>query len=261
MKFSFGIVTSEENKKFLIDTINSIIFQNIEEYEIIVVGGSDDFLNNFESHKSLINHIEFDENIKDKWITRKKNLIIDNSCFENIVFLHDYVTLDQNWYKGFLEFGDNFQVCTNVINNYDKSRFRDWTLSPNNFLKIDDKLQIRMEYLLPYDEESLSKFMYISGAYWVAKKNIMNKYKLNENLTWGQGEDVEWSHRIRKKNKFKFNINSSVTFQKQKDIYFTQISKENLHLLKNRNLIFNFFDKIFIPVRRYKKKKKFFKLF
>jgi len=72
MKFSFGIVTSEENKKFLIDTINSIIFQNIEEYEIIVVGGSDDFLNNFESHKSLINHIEFDENIKDKWITRKK---------------------------------------------------------------------------------------------------------------------------------------------------------------------------------------------
>ena len=88
-----------------------------------------------------------------------------------------------------------------------------------------------MEYLLPYDEEYYQNLC-TSGAYWVAKKNIMNKYKLNENLTWGQGEDVEWSHRIRKKNKFKFNINSSVTFQNKKIFILLKLVKKIYTYLK-----------------------------
>jgi len=38
--------------------------------------------------------------------------------------------------------------------------------------------------------------MYIPGNFWVAKKNIMQKYPLNENLLWGQAEDIEWSKRV-----------------------------------------------------------------
>jgi hypothetical protein len=38
--------------------------------------------------------------------------------------------------------------------------------------------------------------MYISGAYFIIKKQIALQYPLNEKLVWGQGEDVELSQRL-----------------------------------------------------------------
>lgn len=32
---------------------------------------------------------------------QKKNIIVLNAKYENIVLLHDYVKLGDNWYKGF----------------------------------------------------------------------------------------------------------------------------------------------------------------
>ena len=51
------------------------------------------------------------------------------------------------------------------------------------------------------------------------KKSFMSKYPLNEELTWGEGEDVEWSKRIRRKTKLKFNEYSYVQFLKKKRMY------------------------------------------
>ena len=45
----------------------------------------------------------------------------------------------------------------------------------------------------------------------------MLEFPLNENRTWGQGEDVEWSRQIKNIIKFKMNINSSVKLLKQKE--------------------------------------------
>jgi hypothetical protein len=258
MDFSFGIITSVHTQQYLENTIQSIIDQNIENYEILVIGGKNTFLNSFHEDKHFIRHFKFDEDIKKKWITRKKNIIIEKSNFENIVFLHDYLVLDRDWYRGYLNFGNNFVVSTNRILNLDNTRFRDWTLSPGNYLRIDEKLTINMEYLLPYCENKLTKYMYISGAYWVAKKKFMERNKLNEKLLWGQGEDVEWSHRVRRKTKFKFNEESTVYLQKQKEIYFTEITQKNLNIIKNRSFINKKIDRFLIPFRRYRKKKKFF---
>lgn len=259
MTFTFGIITTYGNENYLNKLIESIISLKINNYEILIVGGSNNVLRIFPF--SNIRHIPFNENIKKNWISRKKNIIIDEAKFENIVFLHDYILLDKDWFIGFEKFGDNFIVCTNKIFNFDNSRFRDWTLSPNNYLKIDTILNKSLSYLLPYNEESLSRYMYISGAYWVAKKNFMTKNKLNENLTWGQGEDVDWSHMVRKNVKFKFNKHSIIYLQKQKDVYFSEISFENLENFKNRGSLEKFFDRLLVPYRRYQKKGKFFKYF
>ena len=45
--------------------------------------------------------------------------------------------------------------------------------------------------------------------------NLNNKLK--ESLNWGQGEDVEWSKRIRNITDFKMNMYSSVKLLKSKD--------------------------------------------
>ena len=226
MDFSFGILTSSESDTYLEEIIKSIEDQKIPNYEIILIGDTKKKFNN-----SNIKYLQFDESIKKGWITKKKNLITENSIYENIVYLHDYIILGDSWYEGFKKNGNEFKVIVNKILNIDNQRFRDWLLWPLNNNKFDQYLNRTRRCLLPYDVDNLSKYMYISGAYWVAKKSFMSKYPLNEELTWGEGEDVEWSKRIRRKTKLKFNEYSYVQFLKEKEDVYSNIDGLTLEML------------------------------
>ena len=225
MDFTFGIITNgSTNIDSIIDSIEN---QNIPNYEIIVVGG-----NSIE--RKNIKHISFDEDIKKMWITRKKNLITQNAKYDNIVYMHDYIYLLPGWYDGHLKYGSDFNILMDKIINIDNTRFRDWTL----WVELQEDLSYIMnnrQFLLPYDITHLSKYMYISGAYWIAKKNIMEEFPLNEKLSWGYSEDVEWSMRVREKYNFSMNINSSVKFLKKKDICdFYEMDEYSFKIIKNK---------------------------
>jgi hypothetical protein len=211
MNFTFGIVTSQDDVlNTLAPIINSIRGLNIPNYEIIIIGGN----NNYQSDNLSI--YSFEENPNGGWITKKKNLITKYARYENIVYLHDYIIFDKDWYKSFLNFGDDFKVCTNQIINANDIRYRDWC-----FFDCANKINIfAPNYLLPYDFKYLSKLMYISGAYWIAKKEVMEEFPLNENLFWGQGEDVEWSKNIREKYNFSINSDAIVKLTRYKDRAF-----------------------------------------
>ena len=214
MNFTFGVITDGNNDSNLIKLINSIASLNIPNYEIIIIGNTNISMKN-------INIIPFDESIKKAWITKKKNLITKNAKYENIVYTHDYIFFDSDWYNQFLKFGNDFQVCMNRIENLDGTRFRDWCLCMWYDNVISDIVGIDRKCLLPYDIIDLSKYMYISGTYWVAKKDVMLEFPLDENLNWGEGEDVEWSKRVREKYNFSLNKNSIVKLLKQKDRVFS----------------------------------------
>lgn len=226
MDFTFGIITTKTEDE-LSEIISSIEKQGIPNHEIIVVGGESFF-------NPKINHIPFDESIKSKWITKKKNLIVKNSNFENIVLMHDYVKLNDNWYRGQLLSGNNFEIRMDIILNKNGLRFRDWCVWPDNTLVDGTSTEslIKEFAILPYDENSLNTFQYISGCYWVCKKTIMEEFPLNEDLLWGESEDVEWSKRIRSKYKFSMNTNSIVHLTKQKDTIFKKTSDEIIKKLK-----------------------------
>ena len=68
----------------------------------------------------------------------------------------------------------------------------------------------------------------VKRAQKVAKQNVMKEFPLDENLVWGEGEDVEWSKRIREKYEFSFNKYSKVKLQKEKNPEFKKISKKQL---------------------------------
>ena len=192
MKFTFGIITSPGTDGFIQQIVDSICDENIPNYEIIIIGG------NIAYETDELKVIPFDETKKRMWITKKKNLITKNAKYDNIVYMHDYITLMPGWYEGFVKYGNDFQVCMTPILNADNSRFRDWTLW------FDDPNPDRQR-LLPYDVTDLSKFMYISGAYWVAKKTLMEEFPLDEELSWGESEDIKWSKQVREKHPFKIN--------------------------------------------------------
>ncbi len=220
MKFTFGIITggNEENLNIVIDSIEN---ENIPEYEIVIIGG-----NEFNRKNTIV--IPFNENEKRMWITKKKNIITQIAKYENIVYMHDYIKLLPGWYENFLKFG-NFDLCMNRIINTDGSRYRDWTLWAKD---ATDNGVTSPGYMLPYTETSLSKYMYFSGAYWVGKKNVMIEFPLDQNLIWGQGEDVKWSQQIRKKYNFSINSESSVQLLKYKDPVFVEINEDDLNKIK-----------------------------
>jgi hypothetical protein len=187
MNFTFGIITAGNNDTILSMVIESIIKQNIPCYEIIIVG------NTSISHE-YIKRIEFDESIRPNWITRKKNVICEHAMYDNIVLLHDYVVLCDDWYHGFLQFGSDFKVCVTKIKTIDGTRFRDYTIFPAD---LGEPYVSRA--LLPYDypiTKNINKLLYISGTYYVIKKKIALEYPLNEHLCWGHGEDTEFSKRL-----------------------------------------------------------------
>jgi len=227
MKFTFGIITTGGNRDNLEKVLASIEMQNIPDdcFEVIVVGGNEDY------DSSLLKLVSFDETQKKAWITRKKNIITEKAKFENVVYFHDYVMLNPGWYDGFVKFGNDFQACMTPIFNVNGARFRDWTLCPGDTEVIVGTQ--KMCALLPYDVLDLSRFMYFSGAYWVAKKELMKKFPLDESRSWAEGEDVEWSQRVRQHHHFKLNTNSSVRLAKPKDPCFTLATPEVIQKLRN----------------------------
>lgn len=228
MDFTFGIITGGNNEPMINDIIDSIEKEKIPNYEIIIVG-------NANINRDNVICINFDESIKPNWITKKKNTIVGLSKYENIVFLHDYIKLNDGWYEGQLKSGNDFKIRMDKIINYDGSRFRDWCIWPHNNNNMDSF--IGRDCLIPYSIVHLSKYMYISGSYWIAKKNIMVEFPLSENLIWGQGEDVLWSKQVREKYDFNMNINSSVRILKQgKDKVFSEPNKEKITVLNNKNI-------------------------
>jgi hypothetical protein len=221
MDFTFGIITGGGQIRNLNKIIDSIEKQNIPRYEIIIVGGD-------KIERKNVFHIPFDESIRRKWITRKKNIITENAKYENIVYMHDYIYLDDDWYEGWLKYGNDFKACMNIIKNLDGTRFRDWTLE----FSIHKIMPLNFRFLIPYDMTNLSKWMYFSGAYWVAKKDIMLEMRLNENRLWGQAEDLDWSYRFRDKYEFSMNPYSIVHLMKQHDAVFGYPTEKDLEELK-----------------------------
>jgi len=226
MKFTFGIITTNENqtheyngKNYITEIISSIRANNIPDdcYEIIIVGGNNKYQNFHDVH-----HIEFNDITKPKWITKKKNLITKHAKYDNIVYSHDYVKYDKNWYKGFIEFGNDWDICMCINQSLDGSRFRDWVAwddpdinFPGGGYPATSKNSGHRAILPPYEYNN-SHYMLISGSWWVAKKHIMLQVPLDENLVWGDAEDVKWSFQVRNKYVYKMNIHSIINLCKNK---------------------------------------------
>ena len=217
MDFTFGIITAGDQDHYINEIILSIIKNKIPNYEIIIVGNSK--INTSDK----IRIIEFDESVHAGWITKKKNIIVQNAIYENVVLLHDYIILDDNWYEGFLKFGENYDWCVTRILTKDGIRFRDYTFFPeylNGCVYHENDHYFKEFCLLPYDFENSIQTnlgLYISGSYYVIKKSVALKHPLNEHLMHCQAEDLEYSSRLHSNGIFiKCNSYSTVHFLKEK---------------------------------------------
>lgn len=215
---TFGIVSNDDT--YLTQVIDSIRNYGPVNSEIIVVGESN--ITDF-----FIKYIPSNDKL-----TVKKNIITDNASYDYIVYMHNYVVLCENWHNGFLKFGFNFDVCCNVVIDYNNARWRDWCLNP----WLLEKHGIKNDFCnqIPYNITDLYKYQYINGTYWVANKKVMQNIRLNEGLDWGSGEDIEWSERLVKKYKIVFNEFSTVKLIKDnKPIIWRNASSKRINEVRS----------------------------
>ncbi len=205
MQWTFAIITDGRQDLRISKIIDSIESNNIpeEDYEVLVIGNSGIIRKN-------TSVIEFDESKKKAWITRKKNLAAEQAKFSNMLIIHDYISITQEWYSGFEIFGEDWDVAMCKIAQPNGIRFRDWVTwqedgGPNTIKFLD------------YKDHSLIKSMYISGSLMIVKKEFLMKNPLDETKRWGQSEDVAWSLINRDKWNYRMNPSSTALLLKHKD--------------------------------------------
>jgi hypothetical protein len=199
MNFTFGIITSYDDLQRLSDVIDSIKNQNIPSYEILVMGNDDYLPTEDTTYVNMSSEQQF--------VTNKKNKIAEIAKYENLVLIHDYYLFDKDWYTGYLNFGDDWDVCSNpqyLING--KRHFTDWVTW--------DHPTHPQWTSLDYNDWSQTKYMYQSGGYMLVKKNFLLDIPFEQNRLWGTAEDVEWSLRMRDKANWKCNPYSTVKHNK-----------------------------------------------
>ena len=210
INFSFCIITdnSLEACKRISQIISTIREQNIPNYEVIVIGGLG---NKFSGNMENVIKVDFDENIKAGWITKKKNKAAKLAKYENLVIMHDYFVLHQTWYQGFLNIKTKFEKCNLCLNPVlmldGRREYTDW-------VTLDHPV-LGMHRSLPYIDDSSIKYQYFSGGYFVVKKQFFLDNPLNEDLLANQMEDIEWSKRIRDNSNIIFNPFSYVRHNKK----------------------------------------------
>lgn len=123
-----------------------------------------------------------------------------------IVYLHDYHVFADNWYKEVKEFGLDWDIQMHQIRLQNGKRMFDW-------VAFDHPIYPRY-FAIPYERTDCVPYQYISGGYWVCKRQVMIDEPLNENLLHFQAEDVEWSYRVR--NKYKIVMNPKAIVQHNK---------------------------------------------
>lgn len=229
---SFAIVTDGNSHEHLNNTVKSIIDLELESFEIIIVGPS-------EFPEPFIKCVAFDDSARAGWITKKKNLAVSHSTGDIVVILHDYMKLNQDWTRSNVKAFSNsvWDVAMCRITNLDGTRFRDWTLWTPNSVGIRWWFNRTLAGLVPYSSKSLTRFMYVSGSVMIVRREFMINNPLDENIAWGEGEDVEWSLRVRKFWNYKMFPEMSITSQKQKTVHFRHLGFLSRILMKSYSIL------------------------
>jgi len=134
-----------------------------------------------------------------------------------VVVTHNKFIFDENWHKGIKKYGNYFEVLSCKILTPKEKRAGDWLTYGTDWNKI---ARIGMLEYKDWD-----KYGYVDGGFYILKKSVWRKVKWNENVLWGQGEDIVLSQDWEK--------NGIVTrFNSYSDILATNWNHEDLQEYK-----------------------------
>jgi hypothetical protein len=201
MNVTFGIMTTYSNIPQLVEVVESIQALNIRNAEIIIAGSYGETLAPpIEGAKHVLTH---------GWTPVKKNLVAKLAEYDTLCLLHDYFVFDPAWYNAWLAFNSHqpWDIALNpqyLING--KRHFTDWV--------IWDHPTIPTYTSLDYTNWDLTQHQYVSGGYFLVKRDLLRAHPFQEQMMPGSAEDVEWSLRVRHRGVMVCNPNAIVRHNK-----------------------------------------------
>ena len=184
-KWSFGIITNGQKNDQVCNLIDSIVNQNIPNYEILICGEFSYV--DYELHPIISIDDVVLENETRAPITIKKNKIVDKSQYQNLVILHDRYLLPINWFLNMKKYGNYFDILTMPNIGPSGGRVNDW----GEYLGKPSQIYTEVSHLLPYKRWSLG--WYSQGGLLIMKKSLYEKNRLDDRLFWDELEDIQFS--------------------------------------------------------------------
>ncbi|MBO6548100.1 MAG: hypothetical protein JJ964_00605 [Rhizobiales bacterium] len=213
--WTFGIPVGPGDATFLNAIVSRILELKIENSEIILCGRPGENFKFFD-HVKIVGE---DIPVPPVRISRKKNEIVNHANYNNICILHDRVMLPINFVEAMESYGDDYPVLTMPSLHFrDKFNLIPLRYSDYNFLENTEELRhtrsglsperrkfINKDVLSEYDGNiefnyknplRYSRGAYNTGSLYIVKKNLFQKFPLDENLHWAEFEDVEFGLRL-----------------------------------------------------------------
>lgn len=188
MSWSFIIPTDGKTNIHLHPIITeSIINQNIPEFEIIFVTENPEFQSKF--------IVEYINTHKNAHITLKKNKGAQKSKYDNLCLIHDYISFPDGWYKSYESFGYDWNVSNCKFLDGTGERWYDWNVFGH---------PIFGHAMVPYHMKA-TDWHYPSGNAFQVKRDFFLEHPLDEQLCWGEAEDRLWADKIRNIWNYKLN--------------------------------------------------------
>tara|TARA_Y100000816_G_C26089714_1_gene575670 strand:- start:416 stop:1495 length:1080 start_codon:yes stop_codon:yes gene_type:complete len=243
--WSFGIIFSgnknELNQVFdSIEKINNLKLRTGLKYEVLICGPLESKKYFKDTNIKYVNY----ENDHERFLINKKKMILFNAMkYNNCCILHSRIKLSPD---SILNLPENFDVITPRIYYNNESE-----LSKDNDL-IFYKWNRTLEYIVSastfkdYDRDKYLSYYkdsipYIDGGCIITKKSILQNVPLNENIAWGEAEDVEWSKRL--------FLNGYLVEVSKDSIAFTETTKTSKFFLKLHPKIRYVLRRIIHPIK------------
>lgn len=211
-RWSFCIPTGPGDATGLNVVVKRILELEIPEKEILLCGRPGD---NFH-YWDQVRIVGEDIPAPPIWITKKKNVLVQEARFENVCLLHDRVFLPRNFMKVMHQFGDYYSFAAfqslwfDDRLNFSSLRYSDYGCAANDHVlmgaSVDKNGEVSSFTPSLYAEVEKQNFKnanplryqqgsYLTGSLYIVKRQVWLSAPQNEKLFWSEFEDIEQAYR------------------------------------------------------------------
>lgn len=189
--WTFGIVSSGRLNDRVMNLIQQIADLHIPQFEILICGPAPSDI--LPSYVRILSDSHMYSDIRIP-ISKKKNYIIDEAKYNNLVLMHDRYSIPPRWFEKMRKYGNYFDllVCNVIDEKNNNVKLQEWCyhyLNPFPNTLSD----ILIKKYRGNIHEIWNENIYISGGWFVMKKHL--GLHLNPDCNWGEKEDVDFCRR------------------------------------------------------------------
>lgn len=190
---TLGYITDGKNLNIIIRTLKVIESMKKRFPLEVLICGPNSIRKEFDAFSSVICIDDYSHTDIRPPITVKKNRITKSALYENIILAHDRFFFDDVFFEQLIAYGNNFDIynCKRCdLNFYPNQKRVHGDYVSFNF-PIDSYSGLRAFKDISFGKSNPDIFL--NGGFLMGKREIFEKVPLNENLFWGDLEDVHFS--------------------------------------------------------------------